>query len=147
MPEKVTFKIDGLKIDVSRASFLIHAQRTDLGIPKMELPIVSAQVTINLNDTSNIKREDIEKLFDLSMALDKKDRIKPIVLEFWSDLAKKNPTAAYQFNGWISSFRTSNVDGDFDKGGRDGGNYNHYIVMELTPDYTDGNFKSVKFGN
>jgi hypothetical protein len=145
--EKVTFKIDNLKIDVSRATFLINAQRTDLGIPKMELPIVSAMVTISLNDSSNIKWEDIQKLFDLSTALNKKDRIKPVVLEFWSDLSKENPTACYKFNGWISSFRTSNFPGDFDRNGRDGGNFNHYIEMEVTPDYTDGNFKSVKFGN
>jgi hypothetical protein len=147
MPEKVTFKIDNLKIDVAEATFFIGAQRTDLGIPKMELPVVSANVRINLNDSKNIKWEDIKKLFDLSTALNKADRIKPITLEFWTDLSQQNPTAAYQFNGWISSFRTSNVAGEFEKNARDGSNYNHYIVIELTPDYTDGNFKSVKFGN
>jgi hypothetical protein len=147
MPEKVTFKIDSLKIDVAEATFLINAQKTDLGIPKMELPIVLANVRINLNDGKNIKREDIQKLFDLSTALDKTDRIRDITLEFWTDLSQKNPTAAYQFKGWISSFRTSNVAGDFDKNGRDRGQYNHVLDLELTPDTTEGNFKSLKFGN
>ncbi len=146
MPEKVTFHIDGQKMDVAEATFEVNALKTDLGIPKMELPIVTAKVRINLNDNTNVDFNVIQKLFDLSTALRKQDRIKPIKLEFWQDLSKENPTVCYSFNGWISAFRTSNVAGDRENG-RDKGRYNHVIDLELTPDTTEGNFKSVKVGN
>jgi hypothetical protein len=146
MAKKVICKIGDLKLNVPEATFEVTSLKTDNGIPKLELPIIRAIVRIDLNEP-NIKFEDIQKLFNLSTALKKQERIQPMVLEFWTDLSQENPTVAYKFNGWISSFRTSNVAGDQDKNGRDGGRYNHFIDVEMTPDTTDANFKSVKVGN
>src|SRR5215813_968957 len=99
MPEKCSFRIGDLKINnVAEATFLMSAQKTDLGVPKADMLNVVVHVRINLNDSKNIKREDIHKLFDLCNCLDKKDRIKEVALEFWEDLSQKDPTAAYQFN-------------------------------------------------
>jgi hypothetical protein len=142
MAEKVTFHIDGKPIQAAKASFEVNAQRTDLGIPKMELPLIVARVWINLNDEKNCPFDTIKKLFDLSTALSKKDRIKPVKLEFWSDLKQENPTVCYMFDAWISSFTTTNVTSEGDDG-----HYNHYLILNLTPDTTEGRFQTVKCSN
>ncbi|MBO0856958.1 MAG: hypothetical protein J2P21_00585 [Chloracidobacterium sp.] len=148
MPEKCSFKIGNVRINnVAEATFLMNAPKTDLGIPKMDMLNVMVRVRINLNDSQNIKREDINQLFDLCYCLDNTARVKDVALEFWEDLSQKDPTAAYQFKGWISSFRTSNVAGDVDTQARDIARYNHVLDLELTPDTTSGNFKSLKFGS
>jgi hypothetical protein len=142
MAEKVTVHVGGRKIDVADATFDVRAQRTDLGIPKMEVPIVSARVRINLNDEQNCDNAAIQELFKLSTEQKKADRIKQIKLEFWTDLSKQNAAVSYEFKGWISSFRTSNVAGE-----RGDGRYNHFLEIEFTPDTTDSNFKCVNVGN
>ena len=147
MAKKVTFKIDNLKIDVPEAAFSIETLTTDNGIPKLELPVISANVRIDLNENTTVTFQDIQKLFDLSTALKKQERIKPIVLEFWTDLSQENPTVAYKFDGWIESFRTSNVAGDLNKTGDDRGRYNHVIDLKLRPATDEGNFKKVKVTN
>ena len=136
---KASVTIDGTKINAAEAVFAMDAQRTDLGIPKMELPVVSVNVRINLNDEKNCPFQTIKKLFDLSAASNKKDRIKPIKIEFWKDLAMQDVVCTYSFQGWITSFRTSNVGVD--------DNYNHVLDLQLTPDTTDGRYQEVKIGN
>src|SRR2546422_959159 len=69
MAKKVTFKIDNLKIDVPEAAFTIETLTTDNGIPKLELPVISAHVRIDLNENTAITFQDIQNLFDLSTAL------------------------------------------------------------------------------
>ena len=139
---KVSFHIDGTRIEAAEAVFAMNAQRTDLGIPKMELPVVSLRVKVNLNDEKACSFQTIKKLFDLTTATNKKDRIKAIKVEYWKDLSMQDPVCTYSFQGWISSFRTSNV------GGEDGnGNYNHYLDIEVFPDSTEGRYQEIKIGN
>ena len=136
---KASVTIDGTKINAAEAVFAMDAQRTDLGIPKMELPIVSVNVRISLNDEKNCPFQTIKKLFDLSAATNKKDRIKPIKIEFWKDLAMQDVVCTYSFQGWITSFRTSNLGAD--------DSYNHVLDLELSPDITEGRYQEVKIGN
>lgn len=142
MAEKVTLHVGSQKLDVAEATFDVSALRTDMGIAKMEVPIILARVRINLNDEKNCDNSVIRELFRLSTEQKKADRIQEIKMEFWNDLSKQNATVSYKFKGWISSFRTSNVAGD-----RGNGRYNHFIDLEFTPDTTEGNFKSVECSN
>jgi hypothetical protein len=143
MAERVTLTFDGKKVDADRATFVVNTRRTELGMAKNELPFVSANVRINLNDKENAPFDLIQKLFDLSMELDSSKRIKDVKIEFWRDLSQKDPAVSYSFSGWINSFRTSNVDGD----SANGGNLNNYIELEMLPDTTKKGFPSITCGN
>src|SRR5215475_1509926 len=132
MAEKATLHVDNkLKIDVAEATFEMNTKDTHKGVPLIEVPIIVARVRINLNDEKNCNNSVIRQLFDLTTKPKKDDRIKQIKLEFWTDLSKENATVSYQFKGWISSFRTSNVTSE-----RDNGRYNHFLELEFTPDTT-----------
>jgi hypothetical protein len=141
MAEKVTFHFDGTKIDADRATLVVNTRRTELGMPKNELPSVSAIVRINLNDAENAPFDLIQKLFNLSLELNSEKRIKDVKIEFWRDLSQQK-AVTYKFSGWISSFRTSNVDSD-----SAGGNLNNYLELVVEPDTTKKGFPSITAGN
>lgn len=141
MADKVTLTFDGKKIDADRATFMVNTRKTELGMPKNELPLVSAIVRINLNDKENCPFDLVQKLFNLSIELDSTKRIKDVKIEFWNDLKQKD-AVSYSFSGWISSFRTSNLDSD-----SAGGNLNNYLELELLPDTTRKGFPSITAGN
>jgi hypothetical protein len=143
MAEKVTVHIGNLKIDAVEACVDVCSSSTQHGIPMMDAPIVMARGRFDLDDEKNIDNQKIQQLYELSTEQKKKDRIKKMKLEFWTDLSKENATVSYEFNGWLSGLKTANVVQTASGNGRT----NHYLEFELTMDSTEGNFRAFRVGN
>jgi hypothetical protein len=141
MAEKVTVQIGNLKLDAIDGCVDVCSPSTEHGIPRMEAPVVVARCRFDLDDEKNIDNQKIQQLYELSTEQRKKDRIKKMKLEFWTDLSQEEATVSYEFNGWISGLKTANEEK------ADGTGRNHYLKCELTMDRTEGNFRAFRVGN
>jgi hypothetical protein len=140
MPSRVSCTVDGTKFNAVEAVFELNTEKTPDGMPKLQTFSTAVHVRVNLNDTKNFPFGNIQKLFNLGN-VPTLEKIKDIKIEFWEDDDMKNVVCTYQFKGWVSSFRTSNVGSDT------GDRFNHVLDLVFTPVVNQSDYKEIKIGN
>jgi hypothetical protein len=141
MPGRVSCTIDGTKFNAVEAVFAMNTQKDHAGMAVLQTLNTAVQVRIDLNDDKNCPFQTIKTLFELGNVPDR-SKIKSMKIEFWKDDTMKDVICTYAFNGWISSFRTTNVGSDIGST-----TYNHVLDIELTPVINKENHQNVTIGN
>jgi len=137
MPGRVSVTVDGTKFNAFDAEYHMNTNRDAAGMPVLQTLNTSVRCSVDLNDDKNMPFDTIKKLFELGN-VPNREKIKAMKVEFWKDDTMKDVICSYSFKGWISSFRTTNAGG---------GNYNHVLVLDLTPIINKENYQEVTIGN
>jgi hypothetical protein len=141
MPGRVSITIDGTKFNAVDAVFSMNTQKDHAGMPVLQTLNTSVQVRVDLNDDKNFPFGNIQKVFNLGN-VPNREKIKEIKVEFWKDDTMKDVICSYKFKGWISQFRTSNINSE--NGLK---NFNHVLDLELTPIINKENYQEITIGN
>jgi len=121
--------------------FEMNTGKDNAGMPSLQTLTTSLLVRFDLHDKEAIPFDKIQKLFNLANVATR-DKVKPIKIEYWDDDTRQNVICAFKFNGWISSFRTSNVNTDVGDT-----TYNHVLDITFTPVVNQANYKEVQISN
>ncbi len=92
-------------------------------------------VVINLNDQVNIPFSTLKGLFDLANSVSQ-EKIKDIVIHFWTDDSATDVICSYSFRGWISQFTASSDETS-----------NHTLTLSLEPELDEKNVLKMTLGN
>ena len=92
-------------------------------------------VVVNLNDQVNVPFATLKGLFDLANSVSQ-EKIKDIVIHFWTDDSATDVICTFSFRGWISQFTTSSDESK-----------NHTLSMSIEPELDEENVLKLTLGN
>jgi hypothetical protein len=144
-PYRSTVTVDGTKFDAVSTQVVFRTDKDRAGMPQMGSLQTEIRVWVDFHDDTNLPHSALKKLFDLSNVVTR-DKVKDMKIEFWKDDAHQDALCSYSFKGWISGFHTCNPSGSPDAG-RDAGQLNHILVLDLEPSLNQQNFKDVSMSN
>lgn len=132
-PSVSSLTIDGDKIWCQSISVGLTTQPNRAGKPAIGAFHVHIEAVVDLHN--DITFDVLKKLFDLAKIVTS-DKIKPIVIEFWTDESHNDVVCSYSLDGWISHFQTHS-----------GGGGNHTLVMTIQPTLDQQNVFSLDMSN
>jgi hypothetical protein len=138
---RVSCTVDGTTFPAVEAVFEMNTGQDNAGMPALQTLTTSLQVRFDLHDKEAIPFDKIQKLFNLANVATR-DKVKDVKIEYWDDDTKQNVICAFKFKGWISSFRTSNVNTDVGDT-----TFNHILDIRFTPVVNQANYKEVQISN
>lgn len=148
-PRIATAAIGDLKFDVIGAHFGVQTQSNGYpGVPNLPSIGTSIVVLVNLNDQLNLPFAALRQLYAWSCDVSK-EKIKDMVLTFWSDDSADNVICRYTFRGWISSYSTTSGESRGATGGTGGvsSGLNHLLTLAIQPELDSNAFLKVELGN
>ena len=104
----------------------------------------SVLVMVDLNDQLNLPFGTLQSLFNLALGVTR-EKIRDIVLTFWSDDSAENVICSYSFRGWISHYVTTTGLGR--SSGKEDQATNHVLTLTLQPELNQNHFVKIALGN
>lgn len=141
-PYRSTCTIAGTSFDCVSISVELATAKDQNSLPLMSSMQVSVDCLIDFHDDGNVPYSTLQQVFSLAQK-PKTGSYVEMKVEYWKDETKSTALCSYNFQGWVSSFKTYNPPGQT----ASPNGFNHMWLLTLEPSMNSQNYTQLSMGN